>query len=396
MIPTIQTTRRTRRSNGQAIVLLVLALVAMLAMAGLVVDGGNLFAQQRRTQNWTDASANAGAVQLLRRLIGVPGSEAEWDQRVIDAVNESVAGDGLESVVSIEYTDIDGNVLVPAPGTGDIPDDAAGVRVVGERSVGTYLAGIVGLSSFTATADATAVAGYANGSAAGNLIPVTFPVRFTQCDGNDLVVNGSWPVGPSNPVVIPMCSNGPGNVGWIDWTPSNPGFPPCESSGTGTNELACSIENPNNPPMQTPHWYYITNTGAVSSSQVQTALEGYIGVDVNIPIFYADETDPLPGTCNSTPLNDQDDIADCPIGDRGGTGSNQWYFLVELGNFHLQEVHVQGSSSSCDAGEVSGGNISGCLIGYWTEDVAPANLTIGTGGSTPTSNLSKPTVQLID
>lgn len=389
-------TGRITRSEGQAIVLVVLALVALLAMAGLVIDGGNLFAQQRRVQNWTDASANAGAVQLLRRLIGVPGTDEEWDQRVVDAVYESIATDGLEAVVSIDYTTIDGTVLGPAGTPTDIPPSAAGVRVVGERSVGTYLAGVVGFSTFTATADATAVSGYANGSASGNLIPVTFPVRFTQCDGNDLVVNGSWPVGPSNPVVIPMCSNGPGNVGWIDWTPSNPGYPPCEGSGTGTNELACSIENPNNPPMETPHWYYITNTGAVSSSQVQTALEGYIGEDVNIPIFYADETDPLPGTCNSTPLNDQDDLADCPLADRGGNGSNQWYFLVELGNFHLQEVHVQGSSAACDAGEVSGGNISGCLIGYWTSDVAPANLTIGSGGSTPTSNLSRPTVQLID
>jgi hypothetical protein len=86
------------------------------------------------------------------------------------------------------------------------------------------------------------------------------------------------------------------------------------------------------------------------------------------------------------------------MADRGGLGANQWYFLVELGNFHLQEVHVQGGSAPCAAGEVPGspGNPSGCLIGYWTADVAPANLTIGSGGSTPTSNLSRPTVQLID
>jgi uncharacterized membrane protein len=125
--------RRMPRSDGQAIVLMVLALVALLGMAGLVVDGGNLFAQQRKVQNWTDAGANAGAVQLMRRLIGVSGTDAEWDQRVVDTVNESIAADGLEAVVSIEYTDIEGNVLSPGAGTGVIPADAAGVKVVGER-----------------------------------------------------------------------------------------------------------------------------------------------------------------------------------------------------------------------------------------------------------------------
>jgi hypothetical protein len=193
-----------------------------------------------------------------------------------------------------------------------------------------------------------------------------------------------------------MCSNSPGNVGWIDWTPQTAGNPPCQGSGTGTNELACSIENANNPPISTPHWYYITATGAISSGQVQNALDDYIGTDITLPIFYANPADPLPGTCNSTPVNPQDNLGNCPIGDRGGNGSNQWYFLVTLGSFHLQEVHVNGSSAACDAGDINGGNISGCLIGYWNADVAPAELTIGPGGGTPTSNLSTPTIQLID
>jgi hypothetical protein len=76
-----------------------------------------------------------------------------------------------------------------------------------------------GIYSLTATTEATAVTGYSTGATPGGLIPVTFPVLYTQCDGNDLVLDGNWPVGPLNPTVVPMCSNGPGNVGWIDWTP---------------------------------------------------------------------------------------------------------------------------------------------------------------------------------
>lgn len=394
---TMHTQRRATRNDGQALVLVVLALVAMIAMAGLVIDGGNLFAQQRKTQNWTDAGANAGAVQLLRRLIGVPGSETEWDQRVVEAVKESIAADGLDAIPEIDYTRIDGTVLGPA-GTTDIPDNAAGVRVVGQRSVGTYLAGIVGFSSFTATADATAVAGYATGVGQGGLLPVTFPVLFTQCDGNSLVVGGgtgtppgTWPVGPANQVVVPMCSNGPGNVGWIDWTPT----------GGGASELADAITKKNNKPMSTPHWYYITQTGSISSGQVQNAMETYIGEDVLLPIFYASESDPLPGTCNSKPDNDPDndqaDLSDCLIANRGGNGSNQWYYLVTFGSFHLEGVYLNGGDGgACDPGDVDGKTISGCLLGYFTTDVVPANLTIGPGGGTQTSNLTPPIVQLID
>jgi hypothetical protein len=372
--------------RGQALVLIVVALVAMLAMTALVIDGGNLYAQQRRAQNWSDAAANAGAVQLMRRLVGVNGTEAEWDQRVVDAVEDSIATDGLDSIPTIEYTNISGTVLGPARG-GNIPANTAGVRVVGQRSVGTYLAGILGFSTFTATTEATAVTGYSSGVGQGVVIPVTFPVLYTQCDGNDLVVDGSnWPVGPLNRVVVPMCSNGPGNVGWIDWTPT----------AGGASELAAAITTPSNPPITTPKWYYVTQTGSVSAGPVQTAMESYIGDDVLLPIFHADETDPLPGTCSSTPANDKTALSDCPIGDRGGLGSNQWYYLVTFGSFHLEEVYLNGGDAgACNPGDVEGKNISGCLIGYFTADVAPANLTIGPGGGAATSNVTPPTVQLI-
>jgi hypothetical protein len=380
-------------AQGQALVLVVLAFVAVIGMAALVIDGGAAFAQQRRAQNWTDSAANAGAVQLMRRLVGVSGSDAQWDARVVAAVNESIGPDGLETITTIEYTDVAGSTLGPAGG-GSIPTNAAGVHVVGDRSFSTFFGGILamlpggsGAYQFTATAEAVSVTGYSSGAGPGSVVPVTFPVLYTQCDGNDLVVNGNWPVGPANRLVVPMCSNGPGNVGWIDWTPT----------AGGASELAGAITTPSNPAITTPKWYYVTQTGSVSAGPVQTAMESWIGKDILLPIFYADEPDPLPGTCNSTPGGSQTQLSDCPISDRGGTGSNQWYYLVTFASFHLEEVYLNGGDAgACNPGEVSGGNISGCLIGYFTADVAPANLTIGPGGgSSPTSNLTPPTVQLI-
>ena len=57
-----------RNERGQTIVVLALAMVPILAMAGLVVDGGWAFAQQRRTQNAMDAAANAGAIVVLQNI----------------------------------------------------------------------------------------------------------------------------------------------------------------------------------------------------------------------------------------------------------------------------------------------------------------------------------------
>lgn len=373
-------TPRSSSARGQALVLVVIAFFAIVAMVGLVIDGGNAFAQQRLTQNWTDGAAQAGAVQLMRRLVGVPGSDAQWDQRVVDAVTSYVRGEGLGTIGSIDYTDEDGTVLGPA-GTGTIPDGTWGVHVRASRAFTTYVAGAIGLTSFTATTEATAIAGYAQSSGLGGVIPVTFPVLTAICNGQNLLtVGGTWPVGPQNPVVVPLCGNSPGNVGWIDWTPT----------AGGASELADAIRNPNNPPITTPRWYFVTATGNINSSQVQTALEWWIGKDMLLPIFYADQNDPLPGTCNREPADPKTSVTDCPDANRGGNGQQQWYFLVTFASFHLQEVHVQGNSQACDTGN----GATSCLIGYFTNDVAPANVTVGPGTSGTTS-FTPAAVQLI-
>ena len=70
----VMTTIWSGRARGQVIVLIALAMVAMLAGVALVIDGGNAYAQQRRTQNGIDASAESGAAQLARRMVGVAAS----------------------------------------------------------------------------------------------------------------------------------------------------------------------------------------------------------------------------------------------------------------------------------------------------------------------------------
>src|SRR4051812_4061284 len=71
--------------SGQAIVIMALAMVALLLGAALVIDGGNAFAQQRRTQNGADAAALAGATVMVQKV----GGAAKTDGDVCAAIAAS-------------------------------------------------------------------------------------------------------------------------------------------------------------------------------------------------------------------------------------------------------------------------------------------------------------------
>ena len=198
--------RQTRATEGgQIIVLFALALVAMVAMAGLVIEAGNAFAQQRIAQNGADATANAGTLVVADRLKGGP-ADANGDD-VFNAVTAMATANELANPVAI-YTDNFGVPLAPvvtvALGT-DIPANARGVKVTGDRISATTLAGIFGINSLTASAEATAIAGAASGGCPPDtscgLIPVTFPVSIAFCDDSGRLPS---PVGgPLWPLVEP-------------------------------------------------------------------------------------------------------------------------------------------------------------------------------------------------
>jgi hypothetical protein len=393
-------------------------MVALLAMVGLIIDGGNAFAQQRVTQNGADASSEAGAVVLMQKLVGVPSQD---DAAVNAAVQGVASTNQLATPVLACYTDLDGTPLdatgspvadctgAAQVGGGVIPPcdacpgkSAAGVRVYGSRSFGTFVAGVVGINTLSSSATATAIAGYVD-AFPGSVIPVTFPLFATGCDGSGnaepVVPQEDWPTTSTHPLAIPLCKNGPGNVGWIDWVPP----------AGGAGELADAIRNSTNPPITTPKWYHIAGTGSVSGSQVQSAMEFWYNKTIVLPIFNA--------TCamnpNDTPLNWSETnpigaITDCVDGggslDAGGpSGTNQWYFLVGFAAFHLDLAFINGGDSGACASfdslypwAVPAGNIDSCLIGYFEgPDYAVSQGTsVGAGGGASGSN-SLPAVQLI-
>ena len=97
------------------------------------------------------------------------------------AVTDTADVNGVALAAVPDYTVIDGNILGPV-GTGTIPAGTWGVHAAGDRDFSTFLAGVIGLGTFRASAEATAITGYVEEVAAGGLIPLTFPLIVTQCE----------------------------------------------------------------------------------------------------------------------------------------------------------------------------------------------------------------------
>ncbi len=381
--------------RGQVLVIVAMSLIVLIALVGLVIDGGLAWGHQRNTQNVADATAKAGATVLAERLGGATRADAD----VLAAVDATADANGLDDLVAY-YTDDQGRLLTSAGGLaantstaavvggGAIPANTAGVMSEGELEFETVLARVIGVDEFTTVATATAVAGYRTGtcpaSAGCVVLPVTLPITILGCDGS----NNPAPVEPEQQwklgvfYTLPLCKNGPGNVGWLDWTPT----------AGGTSELEDAIASPNNPALKWPGWYYITSTGNVNSKGIEDAInDNYNGEIVSIPIFDV--------TCDAQPTGPGG--TDCPPGHEGGNGSNQWYHLAGMASLRLcgpgitecgtftQGAYISGSSPECDTG--SGG--TSCLAGIFEKIVEEGEVS---SNPPPNAGIAQVGIQLID
>ena len=83
-----------RAERGQSMVLIALVFVGLVALAGLAIDGGNLFVQRRQAQAAADASAVAGTRLVSQAIqtcspIDTAALDAEID-RTPDAITDLV------------------------------------------------------------------------------------------------------------------------------------------------------------------------------------------------------------------------------------------------------------------------------------------------------------------
>ena len=386
---------RPRGQGGQALVVLTLAMVALLAMSSLIVDGGNAFAQQRVTQNGADAAAQAGAVVLVQNLIakGSGATPPNSDQDVLESITTTASWNDIKAAPTAVYTDIGGNSLgtkVGSIGGGLPPSNAYGVQATAGRAFTTFLGGVFsllpggqGVFQLTASATATAIAGQVNGICPADVpcgfLPVTFPTLLTLCDGsNKQVGQGTgWPyqtaqlpLNGANEVILPLCTTGPGSVGWLDIEPHDP-----SCTGGGTQLLACDISTPGNKALDLPVWVH-TVTGNTNSVQVQDALNAFEGKTVQIPFYDCVKNDV--GQVHPGPV--------CPTPPETATGNNLYYRITSTVNFVLDHAYIQGNNPECNlppGHEPVGGNgATGCIKGWFVNALNPGPIGLPSG-STP-------------
>ena len=412
--------------SGQAIVVMIGAILLSVAMVATIVDGGNVLAQQRVTQNGVDATAEAGAVILAERLAGAEAPSGGWDVNIAARINQTAAANNI-TVQAAYYTDICG-IPLKLDGTGAINDDrtedlaaalqvnngshalpggtstapdcpnrlvgpVAGVMVIGRKDVPAYVAGAIGISSFLVNARATAVAGYLQGFCDATegrycaLLPVAFPVNVMQCDGTNKPIDTGEPWVFNTVYKIPLCSSAAGNVGYVDWDPH----------AGGTGDVVCSIETADNPAIDLPSWQYVASAGNANggggacSMTIEEAMRTLEGETVLAPQF--DLTCSPPGA--TQPNSDQPAVITapnygCPVGSLGGTGATTWYrfpsfaFLELCGPLvtgcgGLHAAYLQGNNQAiCDTGN----GATACLVAQFKHIMASGTVGAGVGSGT--------------
>jgi hypothetical protein len=178
-----------RSPRGQMIVIVALGLTALVAMAGLVIDGGMAWSNRRQVQNAADAAALAGtrvlSLDLKWRAVNAgnpspqPAPFPNADAAVCDAINNAIAYNvnHQQTIAAIDcyagsddawYVNFDRDELRHV-GEG-IPTDAQGVKVSPNGDSDTFLMGVIGISTISIGADATAITGPGE-PPLGNLMP---------------------------------------------------------------------------------------------------------------------------------------------------------------------------------------------------------------------------------
>jgi hypothetical protein len=352
--------------RGQILVVAVLAMIAMIGGVALVLEGGNAYAHQRIVQNSADSVANAGATVLADYLSGT----ARTDLDVANAMTALSDANTLNSHDGV-YVDWKGKMLTlagtPAAsrataaivGGGVIPANAQGVQVGGSQAFGTTFGRVIGFTQFTASAEATAIAGPATG---GTFLPVIFPVNITECGkSGDLGIGetkwtlskpGTPPVGQE--YIVPLCKTGGGSFMILDF------------DGTANN---CDDEVTNPPALQFPDFpvTLASDNGNNCAKEMMDAVNAKHGQVVMIPI------------CDE----------DCVT----SGGSHATYHIVKVAAFYLD--YMSDTGSDCQGNNttlipIRGNGSSSCIAGWFVRYV-----TTGSVGAGPIIGAGAGAVQLI-
>ena len=306
--------------RGQMIVLMALTLTVCVLMVGLVIDGGTALAQRRASQNASDFAALAGARVVAESIGGdsTNGTDANVEAAIANAVRSNGGTPiAFGSPNGPRYVAANGTLLGYV-GTGTIPSAAVGVRVSSTRSWTPYFLGLIGFTSWSASADATAKGGYAEGGPGGDLFPVGIAENFFKtypfCSGpiSASVGDDCYPQH-----LTPGNLNVPGGFGWLKFG--------CDGYGLGqvspVNAGGCDDSIP----------FLASEIGPPANSYGCCAA---VGAPDSL-----DQIGNLPGNKVSADCSyyiDKEITVTIPVWDTaGGTGQNAWYHIVGYAGFQL-------------------------------------------------------------
>lgn len=333
------------RASGQMVVLFGLSLVVLVLIVGLVVDGGYAYAQRRGAQNAADFAAIAGTRVVGEARIGdaVNGTDGNVKgaiQAVLAANHAQPAT--FDATNGPRYVDRSGNRLTyvgDAALAGAIPATAQGVVVVAKATWRPFFLGVIGVSSWSAAANAVAISPSANGG--GGVVP--FGVSVSSVSGG-----GAFPVCPAGQTaaacgthhLTPGSTNVPGGFGWLKFGCQGPDadglhfglgqIPPASNGGCSNSKPFLDSEwgTPPAPP----------NTFGCCTSVAASKAAGY-GNDIgSLPGNKASVNDGTPGV-NYVETNNL--WVWVPIWDfANGNGSNGYYHIIGYSAFEI--VHIKG------------------------------------------------------
>lgn len=178
-------------------VLFVLALGALLAITGIVIDGGRAYSNRRQVQNVADAASLAGTYELNRNFGGQSTPE-----KILQKVQAKISENKANGALTCEITDEAGTVLQPCPTTAAtaLAANADGVKVTIGDSRNTEFIRVVGINSFTTSANATATVQALRGGVASPFLMC----GLTQPQGgqNGMDATTKAPLTPPAPILL--------------------------------------------------------------------------------------------------------------------------------------------------------------------------------------------------
>jgi Flp pilus assembly protein TadG len=222
----IRFARRARerdQEQGQMIVLFALIMVALISFAGLLVDGGMLFAARRQAQNAADTAALAAAKAIATGASASTAASTIAGANGFPAATTNCAGQAISGV----------SVNNP-PTSGSHAGDTSYVEIVTQKAQKTAFAGLVGQPCWMVSARAVAVA---DRSA---VAPCNFCSLNDTSQNHTLVLKNSATLRVDGDIYVDSTNGGytPGTCMLKQWNVCGDGF---DVFGTGGSISAKTI-----------------------------------------------------------------------------------------------------------------------------------------------------------